>query len=359
MKALAFNVLALWLGLGAVGCGEFSNAPFREGTVRGRLTEVDPAVALVSVVGAPGVRTRVAEDGTFRLGRVPAGPVELLAIASVDTAARVEVVVPGGQSVEVPPVAPRPAGFLEVRVKAPARQRLDVGQLSVKGTSYQRLQLDAEGGLRVGPLPKGCWRLEVSVPGFPVATAESCVGEGERQEVPVALPTPGEDFVHRGCKASGCPAGSLCTADGRCVQCFADSHCAPGLMCRNERCEGPGATCAACDGNWQCRPGTFCEDLPEGSAACVARCDATNACATGFSCQGGRCLPDGRLLAGCFASRQVGSPCVNDRQCLERGLGQGLCVEGRCTLRCALDTECPEGFGCAVSTAGATCKPLR
>lgn len=240
MRQTAYSVM-MGLALVASACGGFDNTPFRTGTVRGHLTEADTSVALVSLVGNPDVRGPVAEDGTFVLEQVPAGPVELFIVASADKAVRLQVVVPGGGSARLHDVVPRAAGFLELRVKAPERQRVGGGQVSVTGTPFQRLRLEEDGSLRVGPLPEGCYTLEASVVGFPVKKAEACVRESESKEVKIQLPRPDDDFVNRGCAITGCEHGSHCASDGRCVECLSDNQCAPGLSCRNERCEGPGA----------------------------------------------------------------------------------------------------------------------
>jgi Cys-rich repeat protein len=253
-------------------------------------------------------------------------------------------------------VVPRAAGFLEVRVKAPARQRVGEGQLSVVGTPFQRLRLEEDGSLLVGPLPEGCYGLETSVPGFPLKKSEACVGEREHAAADVQLPEPEDASV---CTVTGCERGSHCAPDGRCVECLEDSQCAQGLACRNARCEGPGALCAPCDGDWKCGPGAHCEDLSEGGTACVAACDSGNRCVQGFICQTGRCLPEPAQLAGCFAYRQVGTSCDGDERCRARGIALGLCVEGACTFRCITDAECPQGFACTASPTGTICRPRR
>jgi hypothetical protein len=347
------------LVLAVSGCGGLDNAPFRTGTVRGRLTEANPAVALVSLMGNPGLRSTVAEDGSFTLERVPAGPVELFIIASPERAVRLPVVVPGGGSTHLEEVVPHTAAYLSLHVRAPARQLVGSGQVSVTGTPFQRLRLEQNGQLRIGPLPDGCYTLEFSVPGFPMHLAEVCAERSEHKQVEVRLPTPGKDFIHRGCLVTGCERGTHCAADGRCVECLSEDQCAPGLSCREDRCEGPGPLCAPCDGDWKCMTGARCEDLPEGGTACVAACDTRTRCAQGFTCQGGRCLPEPAQFAGCFAYRQVGMSCTNDERCRERGLILGLCIEGACTFRCTSDAECPEDFTCTHSVAGTVCRPRR
>lgn len=357
MRQTGYSVLTA-LALVASACGGFDNTPFRTGNVRGRLTEADPSVALVSLVGHPEVSTTVAADGSFLLERVPAGPEELFIVASASKAVRLSVVVPGGGSAKLEDVQPRAAGFLELKVKAPARQKVPGGQVSVTGTPLQQLPLPEGGLLGVGPLPAGCYTLETSVPGFPLDTTDTCVREGESEEVEVKLAGPDDESGGRNCSATGCESSSQCASDGRCVECLADAQCATGYACRNSRCEGPGPLCATCDGDWKCRAGARCQKLPPGGSACLEACDK-KACTQGFTCQGGWCVPIPAQFRGCSAYWQVGTACNADASCRARGLFQGLCVEGACTYSCGLDADCPEGFTCTSSTLGTVCQPRR
>ncbi|QRK05120.1 carboxypeptidase regulatory-like domain-containing protein [Archangium violaceum] len=356
MRQSFYSVL-MALALVASACGGFDNTPFRTGNVRGRLTEADPNVARVSLVGNPGVSCTVEADGRFLLKRVPAGPKELFIVATQSKAVRLPVVVPGGGSARLEDVEPREAGFLNLQVKAPSRLGVAGGRVSVTGTPFEQLELADDGVLRVGPLPAGCYLLETSVSGFRVDQTEACVEEREVKKVKIELSKKDEDLDDPDCAVAGCERGSYCLSDGRCVECLSNDQCAPGLTCRNERCEGPGAPCAPCDGDWKCRTGASCEVLPEGSAACVARCDARVGCSQGFTCQEGRCLPAPAQLAGCTAYQHMGAPCGGDESCRARGITQGLCVEKTCTYRCTANTECPEGFACTPSEAGALCRP--
>lgn len=244
MRQSTYSVMmTLAFALVASACGGFDNTPFRTGTVRGQLTEADPSVALVSVVGAPEARCPVSRDGTFELHQVPAGAVELFIVASADKAVRLPVVVPGGGSTSVQNVEPRAAGFLELRVRGPARHPVEHGLVSVTGTPFQHLPLPLDGNLRVGPLPEGCYTLEASVTGFPERKTEACVKESESKEVRIQLPGADDDmeFVNHGCATTGCEHGTHCSSAGRCVECISNDQCAPGLSCRDARCQAPKA----------------------------------------------------------------------------------------------------------------------
>lgn len=356
----ALHIAAVLLALAASACGNLENAPFRVGTVSGRLTESDSALAMVSVVGAPGIRSTVAEDGSFTLERVPVGRAELLLVASASKAMRVTVTVQGGQSLSLGDVEPREAGFLDVRVKAQGKLRVSNALVSLEGTPFQRMQLDEKGRQRVGPLADGCYGVSVTAPGFPVASTEACVGNGEKKEVKVDLVVPGDGNPAHGCAVAGCIDGSVCAPNGQCVECYEDAQCGEGLSCRGFRCEGQGPRCGTCAGNWQCGGGgASCEDIPEGIATCVDRCDARVPCEQGFTCQGGRCLPDSAQFEGCHAYRLVGSACDGDERCRAQGLLNGLCLAGTCTYPCTTDRECPHGFACEDSPAGPVCQPRK
>ncbi|OJT16534.1 hypothetical protein BO221_49635 [Archangium sp. Cb G35] len=243
MRQTTYSVM-MALALVASACGGFDNTPFRTGTVRGQLTEADPVVALVSLVGYPDLRSTVASDGTFVLERVPAGPGELFIVASANKAVRLPVMVPGGGSARLEDVVPRAAGFLVLRVHPPGHQPLVEGWASVTGIPFQRQPLAEDGTLRVGPLPEGCYTLEASATGLPVRKTEACVKESESKEVRIQLPNADgsdgdEDRVNRGCGITGCEHGTLCASDGRCVECITNEQCAPGLTCRDARCQAP------------------------------------------------------------------------------------------------------------------------
>ncbi|XXF80404.1 carboxypeptidase regulatory-like domain-containing protein [Myxococcaceae bacterium GXIMD 01537] len=351
----AHHITPLLLALGASACGNLQNEPFLVGTVSGRLSESDSALALVSLVGSPGIRTTVGADGAFTLERVPAGQAELFIVATAKKAVRLPVRVQGGRAVSLGEVVPSEAGFFDVRVKAPGKLSVRDGQVSVEGTPYQRLVLDEKGRVGVGPLAAGCYTVRVTLPNFPPAATTACVESGKEEGVKVDLPEPGNGNGRPNCAQVGCADGAVCVPNGQCVECTEDAHCGPGLSCKGWRCEGAGPLCGTCNGNWQCGDGATCQDTPEGGTACLLECDAKQGCEQGFACQGGRCLPDPSQLSGCPAYRWVGSPCAGDETCRAEGLVNGLCVASACTFPCAEDLECPPGFTCGASVAGRVC----
>jgi len=355
---IAMSALLL-VGLGA--CGNLENAPLRVGTIQGQLTEFDPAVATVSLADRPEVSTSVDGLGRFSLEGVPTGPVDLFIIATADKATRVSVKVAGGQRVDVKRVAPRFAGFFDLKVKAPHGERVEGVRVSVQGTPFTELTLDGAGRLRVGPLPDGCYALSFVGEGFPQARSTACVGEGEKKELKLELEVASE-FIDR-CSLTGCADGLVCGASGQCVECVEDGQCGEGMRCKGFRCGAVGPQCGACNKDGSCAPGAVCTMLPEGDTACVKECTESlddedlvaSRCEAGFSCQHGRCLPDPARFLGCRAVAQFGAECADDARCRALGLAAGVCVGGRCTVPCAEDLECPGDSRCEDSAVGPLC----
>ncbi|WP_375745854.1 carboxypeptidase-like regulatory domain-containing protein [Corallococcus interemptor] len=235
-QSLLLTLSSLGLGLGLGACGGLDNEPFRAGTVQGRLTEFDPAVALVSVLGAPGVRGGVDAQGRFTLEDVPAGPVELFVLATYDKAARVPLTVQGGQSVDVADVSPRTAGSFLVKLLARGRLLVTEAKAVVDGTPIEASGLDDRAPRRLGPLPEGCYGVSVSAPGFIATSLQGCVEAGKQTALTVELvPEPG--YAGQGCARTGCAADSHCALEGGCVECLENSHCASSQACNGFRCE--------------------------------------------------------------------------------------------------------------------------
>ncbi|NVJ22921.1 MULTISPECIES: carboxypeptidase-like regulatory domain-containing protein [Myxococcus] len=353
--------LGVVLLLGAVACGNLENAPLRVGTIEGQLTEFDPAVALVSLVGAHDVRSSVDAEGRFKLEGVPTGPAELFVVATAEKATRVSVKVSGGQSVKLSRVAPRDAGFFEMRVKASHGERVAGVEVSVLDTPFERLVLDGAGRLRVGPLPDGCYGLSIAGVGFPSVQAEACVGSGEKKELRVEL-EPNAELVNR-CGLTGCADGLVCNPGGSCVECLLDAQCGAGMICKGFRCGAVGPRCGACDVNGGCAEGAACQLLAEGGATCVKQCSESineedrvaNRCEAGFTCQQGSCLPDPARFEGCRALLQLGAECADDTRCQKLGLPDGVCLEKQCTVSCTQDVECPGTSRCEDSAVGQVC----
>jgi hypothetical protein len=350
MRQTLHIAMAVLLPLCSLGCGELTNAPFRVGTVHGQLTESDPGAALVSVINAPEVRAPVEADGSFLLKEVPAGEAELFIIASASKTLRVPLIVQGGQSISVGVLMPKAASFLSVQVKAPGHQPVDGALVSLVGTPVEPLRPNEHGSLLIGPLPDGCYTLNLSLSGFPQVLSDTCVSAGESKEVKVNLPAPS-----KGCVETSCSGGFLCMPDGKCAQCSDNSQCGPGFTCHNSRCEEEGDVCTPCEKESECKGNPRCHEFPDGAKACVERCKGPDDCNDGFVCQSGRCLPDPAQYTGCAAFRQLGAACGSDAACQGMGLVNGTCVGGTCTVRCSTDEECPSHFSCEDSTGGQVC----
>lgn len=329
------------------GCGSLSNRPLREGTVEGVVAEADSRLALVSVLGQPGLRAEVREDGSFTLLNVPSGQNELFVIADGTHAARLSVSVSGARTTSVS-IQPEAGAFVQFRVTTPGMQSGERAFLSISGTPYLGLPLEADGERRVGPLPAGCYSAELSG-ALGSRVNEFCVQAGEEREEGIEIQNDGS----ANCERTGCALPLHCAAEGACVECTEDAHCGAGGHCLDHRCRAqiPATGCTPCTYSWQCGDDSTCEN-----GLCQRTCSDSGTCdEAGFACNAGLCVPNPAEFTSCSGYRHVGTPCTDDLQCREEGLVNGRCDLGVCTLTCEQDHDCPTGFGCVQRGAEKYC----
>ncbi|NBD11775.1 peptidase associated/transthyretin-like domain-containing protein [Corallococcus silvisoli] len=176
--------------LALAGCGGFDNGPLRTGTVRGRVLGAESGVARVSVLGRSDLRVSVDSDGRFELDGVPATSLELFVIATKTRAARKPVVAQGARVTDVGDIQSGPGAFLTLRV-TDERGAIPSGvEVELKGTGGDKVKVDAGNGeARLGPLPAGCYELEVKADHLEDLEEEVCVREGEEQVRDITLPS--------------------------------------------------------------------------------------------------------------------------------------------------------------------------
>ncbi|WP_223759222.1 carboxypeptidase regulatory-like domain-containing protein [Myxococcus sp. RHSTA-1-4] len=168
------------LGLAVAGCGGFENGPLGSGTVRGRIVDAEPDVAMVSVLGRPELRAGVSQDGRFELAGVPATSVELFVVASRTRAVRSAVVAQGARIVDVGDIQAPPGAFITVRVSDGQGGVPSRAEVEVDGTVLDEIEVDATSGeVRVGPLPSGCYELKVDADEVDEVKEDVCLREGE------------------------------------------------------------------------------------------------------------------------------------------------------------------------------------
>jgi hypothetical protein len=162
--------------------------------------------------------------------------------------------------------------------------------------------------------------------------------------------------------ASECPssylcAGNFCQALGAGGVCGADNDCPAGMKCdaKGQHCYIPvtRSACGPCTSDLQCGAGGACHAESSGEHFCAPKCDASGACASGYTCSSGVCLPtppSGRSAGSCRGGRPLCAPCAGDLECGGPG---DLCVrnlqsqETFCAVHCAIGgSDCPTGFTC-------------
>ncbi len=61
--------------------------------------------------------------------------------------------------------------------------------------------------------------------------------------------------------------------------------------------------------------------------------------------------PQGAVVYGCVdvprGALPLGEGCATDSQCRS-----GMCVEGRCSMACCDEADCPAGFDCTLASNG-------
>jgi S1-C subfamily serine protease len=196
-------------------CGGFENAPLEQGWVKGRLVGAD-ATASVALLGLPDVGVALSDSPDFNLGPLQQGDVELIAIASPTHALRFTATVVGGQIVELGALQPKKASYVKLQVSAVGGESVAGAQGRVVGTRLESFTPAADGTLRVGPLPRGCYTVNIACPGLGMMDRAECVGDdGDDLDDAAEFDEPDGGSENEGCRVTGCTAGLRCD-DGRC-----------------------------------------------------------------------------------------------------------------------------------------------
>lgn len=203
------------------------------------------------------------------------------------------------------------------------------------------------------------------------------------------------------CKAdAACETGYRCdTASGECVpkkgaNAGVGAACASADDCNSDTCltSFPGGYCTSpCGTQLQgCEPGSDCYQLPSGSSTCMALCQASADCRSGYRCEevssGGDnssvlafCVPrcegpsdcedgfhcdasSGECVEGAAEPGPIGAFCEGNDDCLSgecrtswpngycttdcAGCAEGTCIGGVCTRACTSQADCRFGYVC-------------
>lgn len=294
-----------WLAIFAIaGCGGFENDPLTTGAMRGRLDleDFDSSALIAAAPEGESLfhRATLHADGSFELQGLRPGDYSLFVVAKADRVLKVRAKVRSGSVADVGYLEPRPGAFIDARLSQPSLAATAL--VTVLETPYadQKFALSSA-RVAIGPLPEGRYEL-VARANDTETHWESYVAEGARKSATVRFESP-----PNGCLAAGssCPPGLVCASSGMCVACLQSSHCAAGLTCVDNKCVGTPSACAPCSSDSQCDSGVsqcdssdgqciasnVCLAADESHAICIAACGADGACANGFMCHYGLCLP--------------------------------------------------------------------
>jgi hypothetical protein len=334
----------------AAAC-RISNQALTTGAVRGRLVGAQ-AGALVYVLGNAQVRVGAGDDGWFVLQGVPVGEAKLVAADASGGAAAFAAKVLGAEISDAGDVPMKSGAFLDAVLIAEGGADPRGALVTVEGTVFDGVRAGAGGALRLGPLPKGTFRVAVSARGYAPVSAEAGLEEGDarRLEMRLAMAT----ATPRGCSASAlaCPSGTRCDDAGVCRECTDPAHCAS-----DQGCDPETGWCLPATGRGLCAP---CEtDLHCGGAAdrclgtngdrfCGRACLSETDCPRDFACAAGQCQPLATAVS-CAAFAAAGHACtLADPAACGKG---GECLLsagsiGRCSVPCSSDSDCPASLAC-------------
>lgn len=168
----------------------------------------------------------------------------------------------------------------------------------------------------------------VAVSGCIIIDDDDCNGFGECQSGDTGggvFGAGGSGGAAGGAGGEGGLGGTTPGCDSSAVlcPCAEDGACEEGLACIEGNCAVP------CNFDFECQSQEVCA-----AGQCVLACGPEAACPAGYDCVGTACLPD----PDSFECEQ-GADCAT-----------GYCVNGDCTSPCALNTDCPAGELCEISS---------
>jgi len=315
--------LLLLLLAASAGCwGGLRDDLFREGVgeLRGQvLGPVDPSRAWVQLEreGEAPLAVGVDDQGRFELRDLKAGSWQLFAANGLGGAIQRTAQIYAGRRVELT-LEMAPGLAIEGEIRGPSDT---LALLAVLSVAHSPLSFEVSGGqFALSGLPPGCVTLRADRSGYKPAIVEVCGPSGAEISGVELVLEPWED-------------GS----EGLCAGCEGDEGCETGVCVVSTLGEASEQLCSrGCAVDTDCHQGFRCAEVE------LAVGGTSRACVPSV----GSCLAASDALEG--------RECESDEACGLPELGDGICVEDRCSLPCAGDEDCPASGSCeAASEAGA------
>jgi hypothetical protein len=190
------------------------------------------------------------------------------------------------------------------------------------------------------------------------------VGELDQQESLTAGATTQASFDFDSavatCREIGCAVKlAQCGPDGTCGACASHAECGAGAVCFDGECIGNGhfKTCRPCTTNAECLSGGICVGAAPASF-CEYPCDGAGGCPPDSACSGTVCIPDPSRFEGCGGYDNFDKRCRDGQvDCEGIGVLGAVCgAEGRCTLHCSSDADCPVETGSTCNLSVMECR---
>ncbi len=196
---------------GLAGCGGLDNRVLSEGQLRVAvpLSELEAGKAWVALP-ALGRVAFLGDAGVAAFAQLEPGPVDVVLLASREKGVVLRAQVRARETVDLGTVALARTQRLLVELSAQGDPDLGKATATLRGLPLGDVRADDEGEFELGPVPPGCFDVDLRVPGYGELSASACTTSDGGASTRVALPEPTGQVGREGCLVTGCRDGKRC-----------------------------------------------------------------------------------------------------------------------------------------------------
>lgn len=207
MRALLTALVAVAFA----GCGGFDNRVLTQGQLALRVAthELEPGKAWVALPSR-GLVAPISDAGVALLGELEPGAVDVVVMASREAGAFLRTTVRARETVDLGTLALSRAQRIRVELDTEGEPNLAQTTGLLRGLPLAEVHAEDDGDLELGPVPPGCYELELRVPGYGQLSANGCTATDGGSPSRVALPQPNGQAGREGCVVTGCRDGRRC-----------------------------------------------------------------------------------------------------------------------------------------------------
>lgn len=197
--------------IAATGCGGFDNRVLGEGQLRVSvpLSALDVGKAWVAIPSRGRVEP-LGDSGSVLLTQLEPGAVDVVVLASREQGAVVRATVRSRETAELGTVSLTRTQKLKLELSALGEPDLGKATAKLPGLPLDETRVEDDGEVELGPVPPGCYAVDLRVPGYGELTATACTTSDGGASTRVALPDPTGQSGREGCQVTGCRDGKRC-----------------------------------------------------------------------------------------------------------------------------------------------------